>query len=401
MRPIPPAPAPGQRILLIPAMLDAHFPLLQYAFHSKAYYPVILSQSRGLADLGLRYAHNDLCYPFVLSLGQYLQALGSGAYDLDQVSLLMPSAGDACRGANFPSLIRKALAAAGYPQVEVLTWNVKGLERDHALPLRPEMVWRALFGLFYGDLLLLLTLQTRPYEAVAGAANACRDRWTNQLAGELRSGAPLTLRRMKEVFHQAAGDFAALPRRPVARKRVALVGELYTKYCALGNWDILPFLEEAGCEVAVNGFSWYILYYISSQIAGTTGPVQALWRGLGAWMAGLQRTMTAALAAHGFHSLPPFPAFQREAADWISQTLRVADGWLIGAECAAHIHAGCHRVLAMQPFGCLPNHVCGRGQYAALLRRLGRGKVVSVDLDASLPRLLVYNRVKLLLEGEG
>ena len=91
----------------------------------------------------------------------------------------------------------------------------------------------------------------------------------------------------------------------------------------------------------------------------------------------------------------------REAADWISQTLRVADGWLIGAECAAHIHAGCHRVLAMQPFGCLPNHVCGRGQYAALLRRLGRGKVVSVDLDASLPRLLVYNRVKLLLEGEG
>ena len=324
MRPIPPAPAPGQRILLIPAMLDAHFPLLQYAFHSKAYYPVILSQSRGLADLGLRYAHNDLCYPFVLSLGQYLQALGSGAYDLDQVSLLMPSAGDACRGSNFPSLIRKALAAAGYPQVEVLTWNVKGLERDHALP-----------------------------------------------------------------------------RRPVARKRVALVGELYTKYCALGNWDILPFLEEAGCEVAVNGFSWYILYYISSQIAGTTGPVQALWRGLGAWMAGLQRTMTAALAAHGFHSLPPFPAFQREAADWISQTLRVADGWLIGAECAAHIHAGCHRVLAMQPFGCLPNHVCGRGQYAALLRRLGRGKVVSVDLDASLPRLLVYNRVKLLLEGEG
>lgn len=134
--------------------------------------------------------------------------------------------------------------------------------------------------------------------------------------------------------------------------------------------------------MAVNGFSWYILYYISSQIAGTTGPVQALWRGLGAWMAGLQRTMTAALAAHGFHSLPPFPAFQREAADWISQTLRVADGWLIGAECAAHIHAGCHRVLAMQPFGCLPNHVCGRGQYAALLRRLGRGKVVSVDLDA-------------------
>lgn len=79
----------------------------------------------------------------------------------------------------------------------------------------------------------------------------------------------------------------------------------------------------------------------------------------------------------------------------------MADGWLIGAECAAHIHAGCHRVLAMQPFGCLPNHVCGRGQYAALLRRLGGAKWSVWTWTPSLPRLLVYNRVKLLLEGEG
>lgn len=224
----------------------------------------------------------------------------------------MPSAGDACRGSNFPSLIRKALAAAGYPQVEVLTWNVKGLERDHALPLRPEMVWRALFGLFYGDLLLLLTLQTRPYEAVG--------RGGQRLPGPVDQPAGRgTAQRRPLDPPQDEGSLSPGRRglcRPAppagGQEAVALVGELYTKYCALGNWDILPFLEEAGCEVAVNGFSWYILYYISSQIAGTTGPVQALWRGLGAWMAGLQRTMTAALAAHGFHSLPPFPAFQRE-----------------------------------------------------------------------------------------
>ena len=131
MRPIPPAPAPGQRILLIPAMLDAHFPLLQYAFHSRDYYPVILSQSRGLADLGLRYAHNDLCYPFVLSLGQYLQALGSGAYDLDQVSLLMPSAGDACRGSNFPSWFPRDFVPVQFadkmellfPQIVYFVWK--------------------------------------------------------------------------------------------------------------------------------------------------------------------------------------------------------------------------------------------------------------------------------------
>lgn len=397
---IPPAPTPTQRILLIPAMLDDHFPLLQYAFHTPEYYPVVLENRQGIEDLGLRRAHNDMCYPFILSLGQYLAALDSGEYDPNRVSLLMPSAGDACRGSNFTSLIRKGLEAAGYGQVEVLTLNVKGLEKGQALPIRPDMVWRALFGLFYGDLLMLLTHQTRPYEREPGAADACRAKWTARLAQDLKTGCHLTLRTMKRTFSQAAADFAAIDRQTRPRKKVALVGELYTKYCALGNWDMVAFLEGEGCEVVVNGFSWYILYYASNQVAGNTGPARELWRLAMAWVAGLQGAMTEALAAHGFHSLPPFPAFQREAGAWMSPALQVADGWLMGAEIAAHIHSGCHRVLAMQPFGCLPNHVCGRGQYAALVRRLGQGKVISVDMDASSPRLLVYNRVKLLLEGE-
>ncbi|MCI5499881.1 MAG: hypothetical protein MR419_10210 [Clostridiales bacterium] len=396
---IPDSPVPGQRILLIPAMLDDHFPLLQYAFYTPEYYPVILENRRGIEDLGLRRAHNDMCYPFILSLGQYLDALDSGAYDLDRVSLLMPSAGDACRGSNFTSLTRKGLAAAGYGQVEVLTLNVKGLEKGQALPIRPYMVWRALFGLFYGDLLMLLTHQTRPYEKTPGDTAACRAKWTARLAQDLKTGRHLTLRAMKQTFSQAAADFAAIPRAPRPRKRVALVGELYTKYCALGNWDMVAFLEREGCEAAVNGFSWYILYYVDNQIAGTSGPRRAGWKAVSALLAGLQRSMTEALRAHGFCCLDPFPAFRCQAERDMSMNLQVADGWLMGAEMAAHLRSGCARVLAMQPFGCLPNHVCGRGQYAALARRFPQGKVVSVDLDSSGSPAQVYNRVKMLLEG--
>ena len=165
---------------------------------------------------------------------------------------------------------------------------------------------------------------------------------------------------MRQVFAQAAADFAKIPLRPGPRRRVALVGELYTKYCALGNWDMVAFLEGEGWEVAVNGFSWYLLYYASNQIAaggpprGCGGASAAGWRGSSRTCAGPWQTT-------GFSPCPPFPAFQREAAAWISQDLQVADGWLIGAEAAAWLRAGCSRVLAMQPFGCLPNHVCGRG----------------------------------------
>lgn len=389
----------GQTVLLIPSMMDDHFPLLQYAFHSKEYWPVILDNTRGITDQGLRYGHNDMCYPFTLCLGQYLQALGSGAYDLAHTALLMPSAGDACRGSNFTSLIRKALAAAGYSQVPVLTLNVKGLEREQALSIRPDMVWRALFALYYGDLLMLLTHQTRPYEREKGSTDACRAAWTEELAQDLKTGRGLTLGRMKKNFTRISADFAAIPRTGGPKKRVGLVGELYTKYCALGNWDMVAFLEGEGCEAAVNGFSWYILYYIDNQIAGTSGPRRAGWKAVSALLAGLQRSMTEALRAHGFCSLDPFPVFRRQAEGDMSMNLQVADGWLMGAELAAHLRSGCSRVLAMQPFGCLPNHVCGRGQYAALARRFPQGKVVSVDLDSSGSPAQVYNRVKMLLEG--
>ena len=98
--------------------------------------------------------------------------------------------------------------------MKVLTLNVKGLEKDQALPLHPHMVWRALFGLFYGDLLLFLTHQTRPWEAVPGAAEACRVQWTARLAEELKTGRGLTLGRMRQVFAQAAADFAKIPLKP-------------------------------------------------------------------------------------------------------------------------------------------------------------------------------------------
>lgn len=397
MRPIP--SHTGQKTLLIPAMLDDHFPLLQYAFYSKACRPVILDNEQGIADLGLRYAHNDMCYPFHLIVGQMIAALRSGEYDPAQTCLLMPTVGDACRGSNFASLLRKAVAAAGFPQTAVLTLNTKGIEKDWAMKIEPGMVWRALFALYWGDLLMLLTDQTRPYEREPGAAETCRAKWNGQLAQDLREGKNLTLRRLRQTFRQITADFAALPKTGQAKPQAALVGELYTKYCHMGNWNMRAFLEESGWEVRVNGLSWYVLYYIDNQIEASHGSVKGLWRAGGRLLAGLQRDMVNALRAHGFHALPAFPEFKEEAARYFKLGAQVADGWLIGAEIAGHVRQGCDKILALQPFGCLPSHICGRGMYAALSRKLGGGKIVSVDLDASASPAGVYNRAALLLDG--
>ncbi len=107
--------------LLVPAMLDAHFPLLQYAFYSKNYHPVILENEEGVVDVGLRYVNNDMCYPSILNIGQMITALQSGAYNLSRTRVLMSTAGDACRGSNYTGALRRALNE--YNRIKMLIDN--------------------------------------------------------------------------------------------------------------------------------------------------------------------------------------------------------------------------------------------------------------------------------------
>lgn len=389
--------SPGARLLLVPAMLDDHFPLLQYALYSSAFHPVILSNEAQITDLGLKYVNNDMCYPCILNVGQLLGALGSGDYPLSRTCLLMPTLGDACRGSNYISALRKAVHAAGFSQVPVLSMNVKGLDRGHCVPIHLSMVWRALFAMYYGDILMLLCNQTRPYEAVSGAAEALRQHWFQTLGQDLQSGSHLTLRHMRQNFLRIAQSFAALPRSGVPKQRIGIIGDVYTKYCHLGNWSVLSYLESCHCEAYVDGLSWYVQYYLDSH-RPEAGPSRVLYSGLSRLLLALQRDMLDALRQFRFHAAPDFSVMKLEAAPYVPMGITVGDGWLLGAEAVSMVHHGCPKVLAIHPFGCLPGHVCGKGYYPGLGRSLPQGKIVTVDVDASGSRSSFYNRVQMLVD---
>lgn len=384
--------------LLVPAMLDAHFPLLQYAFYSKNYHPVILENEEGVVDAGLRYVNNDMCYPSILNIGQMITALQSGTYDLSRTRVLMPTAGDACRGSNYTGALRRALKAAGFSRVQVLSLNVQGLDKENQMKLEPGMVWRALFGLFYGDILMLLTNQVLPYEVHAGETLGCRQRWINLLSEDLRQGKKLSLRHMKENFYRIATDFADIPRLEVRKQRIGIVGELYIKYCHMGNWNLEQTLRAEGCESHTNGLSWYVLYYMDTHLAQTDTVTAALYRTGMKLMEKLQREMIAALEKHGFYTLPEFSVLKREAEGYVNYRDTIGDGWLIGAEMVSHILHDCKKVVAVQPFGCMPNQICGRGLYPSIARKLPQGRIVSVDVDSSASKLNAYNRIKMLID---
>ncbi len=331
-------------------------------------------------------------------VGQMVSALRSGAYDLARTVLLMPQGGDACRGSNYTGVLRRAVKAAGFPQIPVLSLNVKGLEKGQQVRLEAGMVYRALFGLMYGDLLMILHNQVLPYERHPGDTKRCLDTWRQALAADLKTGRHLTLRQMKKNFIRIAEDFASIPRTGQQKQKVGIVGELYVKYCHLGNWNLEAFLTEENCEYYINGLSWYVLYYIGTHLT-TEGALKGKLYATGLrFIRSLQRVMVNAIRGAGFFCLDEYSAWKQNAANYVCFHCTSADGWLIGAEAVNLIKSGYRKVIGIQPFDCMPNHICGRGLYPSLNRKLKEGHIVSVDVDASGSELNVRNRFKMLLD---
>lgn len=389
-----------QKTLLIPALLDDWFPLLRYALASERWEPVLLTEDQDLAHLGLRYFHNELCYPVFLVAGQILAALNSGRYEPARCGVLMGQAGDGCRGSCGIRLTRKALDRAGYPEVELLSLNVRGIDPDRGLPITPRMLRRALAAAVWGDALAILRNQTRPREAQPGAAEALWSVWMERLGGDLRRDKALSRRRILERCREMTASFRTLEQVPRRVQRVAVVGEIYTKYCRLGNWSLPDYLAAEHCEIAVGGITWYTLYYMDSHALKGSAVQRRLYRLLRRYVESIQREMLYTLTGAGFYALPPFTELKRRAEGFAPLNCTVADGWLIAAEAAAWAKLGCRKILCVQPFGCLPGHVFGKGQYAALQRKLPQARLVSVDYDASTGEGTVQSRIRMLLDEQ-
>lgn len=379
-------------------MLDFHFSLLQYAFSSKNYNAVVLDNDENITNTGLEYSHNDLCYPCVLIIGQMISALQSENYDLDNTILLIPQAGDACRGSNYIHMIRKALRKSGYGNIPIVSLNVKGLESDNKYIISIAMVRRAIAAIMYGDILMLLKNQIEPYEVIAGETKIYIEKWIEYLSCEIKKGKKLSYITIKKMLKNIAKDFKNIKQQQKDIKKVGIVGELYIKYCHLGNWDLESFLKEQSCEIMINGFSWYMLYYIDAHMTDENIFIGCLYKIALTYLCGLQTAMIKAIRKSGFHCLDEFKTFKQNAEGKAAFKIRVADGWLIGCEIANLIQSGYNKILCTQPFGCMPNHVCGKGIYPHMQRQFPTAQIVSVDYDSSGSEVNVRNRIRMLLD---
>ena len=382
--------------ILVPAMLDETFELLRAAFASDGVKVVLLKNSKDIINTGLEYVHNDMCCPLALIVGQLIQALRSGRYDIEHTAFLCAQAGDSCRGSNYIPLIRKAVKKAGF-DIPVLSLNFFDMEEGARFNITPAFLLKAMAAVMYSDMLMILKNQLRPYELVAGETDAVYKKWQKRLKRQIFTGHSLLS--YKKNFELICRDFEAIPRTSKSKPRIGFAGELYMKYCAIGNRHLQRYYESRGAEVRINGFSWYVLYYIDSHLYDFSPVITAGYKAAAHMIESVQRLMIKTLGAHGFECFDSFTAFKKNAVRYIPCVCTTGDGWLIGAEIVNHALGGTKDVAALEPFGCMPNHVCGRGLYSSFQRRLREFdmRIVGLDFDSSGSDINIYNRAQMLL----
>ena len=253
--------------ILIPTMLPMHFKMIISVLETYGYKLELLEKSgQEVTETGLKYVHNDTCYPAVLVVGQFIDALQSGKYDPHKTALMMFQTGGGCRASNYISLIRKALVKAGYEYVPVISFSFAGLEKHPGFRLNLPIIHGMLYAVLYGDLLMTLINQTRPYENHPGDAERLADRWCRKLALEIRHGKRISYRKVKKNYRLMLQDFAAIEKTLRPAVKVGVVGEIFVKYSPLGNNDLERFLVREGAETVVPGLMDFLLYCVDNEL---------------------------------------------------------------------------------------------------------------------------------------
>ncbi|MDR3332425.1 MAG: acyl-CoA dehydratase activase [Synergistaceae bacterium] len=392
--------ARAARTILCPPLSFHHFQFLETAMrHAGLDFKVLPEGGRSAVELGLKYVNNDACYPAMVVVGQFLQALQSGEYDTDTTDCLYAQTGGACRASNYVPLLRRALDSAGFGHVRVLAANAQANVGAESFAVPASALWRGLLGLLYGDMLMRLLYRTRPYETETGSANRLYGEWVLRCKENVARGSWRAFRRDVAIMVE---DFASLPVDPAPKPRVGIVGEILVKYHANANERLVEIIEAEGGEAVVQDLAGFVLYclfdpvYCHKQLSGNFLSRLLGQAGISA-LERMRRPMNRALQGTRFGETHNIYDMLAKAESMVSPANQAGEGWLLASEMMALIESGVRNVICIQPFACLPNHITGKGIMKELKRRYHGANVMALDYDSSVSNVNQLNRIKLLM----
>ena len=389
--------------ILCPQMSPIHFEILEPAFRSCGYnFEVLSNDNKHAVDVGLKYVNNDACYPSLMVVGQIMDALLSGKYDLNKVAVIMSQTGGGCRATNYVGFIRRAFEKAGMPQIPVISLNMAGIETNPGFSLNADLLMRAAYGAIFGDIFMRCIYRMRPYEKEAGSVEKVHSKWLKQCQ-DFVSAKHMNYFKFRKICRLIVEDFDAIPITEEVKPKVGIVGEILVKFAPAANNHLVELLESEGAEAVVPDLIDFMLYCFYNQIykAEELGMSKktAIVSKLG--IDGIEFLRASARSAFekSKHFHPPVSIYKivNYAKSIVSIGNQTGEGWFLTGEMVELIHGDVNNIVCTQPFGCLPNHVVGKGVIKELRKQYPLSNIVAIDYDPGASEVNQLNRIKLML----
>ncbi|MBQ8592396.1 MAG: 2-hydroxyacyl-CoA dehydratase [Lachnospiraceae bacterium] len=389
--------------ILCPQMSPLHFDLLQPALRVCGYnFEVLQNDNKRAVDVGLKYVNNDACYPSLMVVGQIMDALLSGKYDLNKTAVVMTQTGGGCRATNYVGFIRRALAKAGMAQIPVISLNLSGLESNPGFKIDLPLIVRIAYGAIFGDIFMRCIYRMRPYEKVPGSVEAIHQKWLTNCT-EFISGKHLNFFTFNKICRQMIRDFDAIEITDEVKPRVGIVGEILVKFAPAANNYLVDLLESEGAEAVVPDLLDFMLYCFYNQIykadhLGTSKKSKTLAKA-GIWLLEYLRGAASKAFKASKHFTPPASIYDtaKAAKQIVSLGNQTGEGWFLTGEMLELIHDGVNNIVCTQPFACLPNHVVGKGVIKEIRKHHPAANIVAIDYDPGASEVNQLNRIKLML----
>ena len=389
--------------ILCPQMSPIHFDLLAPAISAFGYNVVLLdNDDRRAVDMGLKYVNNDACFPSLCTIGQVMDALLSGKYDLNRTAIFMSQTGGGCRASNYIGFIRRALEKAGMGHIPVISVNVGNMEQNPGFKVTIPMAIKAIQATVYGDVMMRCLYATRPYEKVPGSAEHLHKKWRAICTKAVSKWNP-AMNEYRRIVRAIVKDFDELPRRPVKKPRVGVVGEILVKFSPLANNHIVDLLEREGAEAVMPDlldFMYYSFYNLNFKAENLGFSKKgAFLCNVGIKLMDWFRADAKAALRKSKHFTEPgdIRHMAETSSKFVSLGNMTGEGWFLTGEMLELIESGVKNIVCTQPFGCLPNHVVGKGVIKQLRASYPDANIIAVDYDPGAAEVNQLNRIKLML----
>ena len=407
------------RKILAPFMTEYLTPIIPPILKLIGYDVEVLPMSDEVsAELGLKFANNEVCYPATLIVGDIIKALKSGRYDLNNTAVVMSQTGGQCRATNYAGLIKRAMISNGFQDIPLLTLGVTASTGEASGSTDDKQDYNEQDGfnvpwlkysqiivtaIFYGDAINEMYNACIVRERKTGIARELRDKYMQLIDGPIAQNSAKGLIRLLE---QAAEEFNQMTLDRTLPK-VGIVGEIFLKFNPFAHQFLEQNIISRGIEVVPPLLAPFFLQeFVNVEIqkhmrlSCTKVPDFII---KGAYQALIGRRLRQVNKAAGkFRYFRPFTNIYDDAKDvqgLVSLAAQFGEGWLLPADIVGYIRDGVNNIISLQPFGCIANHVISKGIEKRLHDRFPTLNLVSLDFDSGVSEVNVTNRLLLFLDS--